>query len=203
MTMCAVLDTYGFPLFGLTDDEQTKRKIHLERSSAQEVLWNLAKERGMYFIGRKLKERIRRGIPPKHRPDMWMKLSGAYELKNQACVNYTEHRIAKVKYSELDPDVVKAFRANLGIEGLQSVYRVLAAYATFSDEKIDGDMAMVVGFLMVVIGTNREEDVFWLLVALMKKLKTNTTQKVFLPIDVLMNDSHPVCFLVSPSREDF
>lgn len=169
--MCSSVDTYGFALCGLTDDERVAREKSLARKS----------NFGAYkrLTARRRKERIRRGIPSEMRPDIWMSLSGAEGLMATYPVKYYWKLSAqKASREMLDAETIRSFQMNLGAHGLDIVRRLLMAFELHSKTEMDRGMASIMAFLLVVMGLDREEDVFWMFVSLLEnKLFGNAPYK--------------------------
>ena len=207
--MCATLDTYGFALSGMTDDELRGRERCLQRSSAQLAAWKrVLAQRPVRLAGRRVKELVRRGIPPELRPDVWFVLSGAAAVRDSHPTQYyaqlrgcCEHVV-----EPLDPTTYRMFVRNLGPEGIAIVQRIFAAYRLHSDA--DGasfHLVAVVAFLLVVMGPEREEDVFWLFLSLLdnKIFNNKTSYKVHLTLISVLTHLFVVWLLVSCSGTRF
>jgi len=170
--MCSSVDTYGFALCGLTDNERAAREKSLAKSSSFGAYKRLT--------ARRRKERIRRGIPSELRPDIWMSLSGAEGLMAAYPVKYYGKLSAHKKPSRevLDAETVRSFQMNLGACGLDIVRRLLMAFELHSGMEMDKGMASIMAFILVVMGLDREEDVFWMFVSLLEnKLFGNAPSK--------------------------
>lgn len=176
--MCSLVDAYGFVLCGLTDDERAARERNLRRSNRDATDWKGAAERG----GRRLKERIRRGIPFSARPEIWWRLSGAERLMATYPGKYYSSLVTQLgrpRGEVLDAETLRRFQPNLGIQGMEIVRRILSAFELHSGADVGGGNAAIVAFLLMVMGIEREEDVFWMYVSLLEtKLFGNAAYKV-------------------------
>jgi len=120
---------------------------------------------------KKLKSRCRKGIPDAVRGQVWMKLTGADELKINSKGKYNELRFEnpEKKYADvIDKDLARTFpkhsifnkNSEIGQKGLQQVLRAYAVY----DREVGYCQGM--GFLAALfLMYMTEEDAFWLLVA--------------------------------------
>ena len=178
--MCATLDTYGFALSGMTNDELRGRERCLQRSSSQLAAWKrVLAQRPVHLAGRRVKEMVRRGIPPELRPDVWFALSGAAAMRDSHPTQYYAQLrgCCEDVVEPLDSETYRMFVRILGPEGIATVQCIFAAYRLHRD--VDGaslHLAAVVAFLLVVMGPEREEDVFWLFLSLIdNKIYNNKT----------------------------
>ena len=191
--MCAaafVVDSYGFALTGLTPAEQSARERSLSRET-RGGSWEKHLTRGVaggkHRRGaRRLKELVRRGIPPEDRPRVWMILSGAEIRKNAFPVDYYAELLRQIDPTEaegIDDETLRIFAQRLGVEGMEVVRRVLVAYGVHKEMTISGcgGIASIVAFLTVVLGADREEDVFWMFLALIEKMLMNDSSIEVVP----------------------
>ena len=203
--MCATLDTYGFALSGMTNDELRGRERCLQRSSSQLAAWKrVLAQRPVHLAGRRVKEMVRRGIPPELRPDVWFALSGAAAMRDSHPTQYYAQLrgCCEDAVEPLDSETYRMFVRILGPEGIATVQRIFAAYRLHRD--VDGaslHLAAVVAFLLVVMGPEREEDVFWLFLSLIdnKIYNNKTSYKVHFTLFSVLTHLFVVRLLVSCS----
>lgn len=185
-------DSYGFPLAGVTDAEQRAREESLARARSQVNAW-LKKIRGedvydLYRERKKLKELVRRGVPPELRPEIWLILSGA-KLRRAGRAGYYDELCKREDCSaavacEDMGDVKGRFRNQVAFkngEGFAAVRRLIGAFVIHNPETgYVAGFGAVAAFLLVVYGLHREEDVFWVLVSLVEdKLFKGTQEQLF------------------------
>lgn len=181
-------DSYGFPLAGMTDAELRAREESQARAKSQVNAW-LKKIRGedvynVYKERKKLKELVRRGIPPELRPEIWLILSGA-KLRRAGQSGYYRQLCAvercPVALFEDGSGVKGKFRNQASFkngDGFAVVERLVGAFLNHNSEigYVPG-FAAVAAFLLVVYGLHREEDVFWVLVSLVEERLFNGVEE--------------------------
>eukprot|EP00892_Ulva_mutabilis_P000390 jgi/Ulvmu1/10351/UM061_0034.1 len=176
------LDQYGFSM-SLTPSEDAARKKctrkaqkREERDWAFETTHNSISSTASHA---NIKQRCRKGVPPKLRPMVWMAVSGAAHLRAQYVASYfitcatlpvtnADHE-AHIKQIELD--VTRTFPAHPYFKerhGQQALTMTLRAYATH--DPVVGycqSMNYVAAFLLLVLNKDAEQ-AFWVLVVLLQ-----------------------------------
>jgi len=121
----------------------------------------------------KLKSRCRKGIPDAVRGEVWLRLTGADELKKNAKGKYNDlrHEEPEKKYADvIERDLDRTFpthsifnkHSDIGQGGLRNVLRAYAVY----DQEVGYCQGM--GFIAALfLMYMTEEDAFWLLVAVL------------------------------------
>ncbi|CAL5325968.1 unnamed protein product [Camellia sinensis] len=120
-----------------------------------------------------VKRRIRKGIPDCLRGLVWQLISGSRDLLLMNPGVYEQLVIYETSASELDiiRDISRTFPSHVFFQrrhgpGQRSLYNVLKAYSVYDrDVGYVQGMGFVAGLLLLYMS---EEDVFWLLVALLK-----------------------------------
>ena len=159
---------------------QRKKRLHEDNRRVQKWL-HMLENWHTYRTGNrqsKLKSRARKGIPDSLRSPSWLHLSGAKELKRQRPSHYTElQQIETAPWEEqIILDVDRTFPNHVmfqtcGGEGQQQLLRILRAYS-LHDEEVG--YCQGIGFIAAFLSTYMlEEDVFWMLVALLRGERYN------------------------------
>ncbi|GIL48738.1 hypothetical protein Vafri_5180 [Volvox africanus] len=172
-----VTDLYGFPIKVLPSQEDERRSCdaNVER---EQVVWMpyIEKERLPTNEG-KLKEMIRKGVPPTLRNWVWMEASGAKAKKTAHADSYYAIMVkaggdsAYKRDIELDSQHTFPDHPWLASpDGQAALRRVLQAYSVHND-RVGYVRAMntIVGLMLVALNRN-EEAAFWLLAALVEDI---------------------------------
>ncbi|KAK9863392.1 hypothetical protein WJX84_005091 [Apatococcus fuscideae] len=181
------MDTYGFPLSGLTEADQATRQRALARDRKVAKEWD---PRALptwqpdlsvpSTVPRKLKQLVRKGIPQELRPRLWLQFSGGLALRSHSPENHYQAllaaapRLAKSSLLQLDSATAKTFpglRLLATDSGREAVRRLARAYSQHTQKAaLLGDSALLslAAFLLAVVGVQREEDAFWTLVGLVE-----------------------------------
>lgn len=122
---------------------------------------------------RRVKNRVRKGIPDEMRGLVWPLLSGGRDLMIQNPGIYEQLMLYESSASELDivRDLNRTFPGHIYYKqrhgpGQRSLYNVLKAYSIYDrDVGYVQGMGFLTGILLLYMG---EEDAFWTLVALLK-----------------------------------
>lgn len=126
----------------------------------------------------KLKQLVREGIPISCRPSLWYQLSGGAALKRTEPAEYYTSfaSLGKVSSSggpELSLDLFRTFSNHLVLssyKALEAVRRIVTAFGKRNQSvAYSQNINFVVAFLLVVMGTAKEEEVFWTLSALLER----------------------------------
>ena len=126
----------------------------------------------------KLKQLIREGIPISHRPCLWYQLSGGAAMKRTEPAEYYTSLVSLGKLSssnspELSLDLFRTFSNHLVLssyKALEAIRRIVTAFGRRNQSVMySQNINYVVAFLLVVMGTTKEEEVFWTLTALMER----------------------------------
>lgn len=180
-------DIYGFGLAGLSQSEIHIRGECLHKTQSALGVWmkTIRRKDLCWFeqvpVSGKLKSLIRRcGIPPELRPEIWMALSGAKGIRSQYPVEYYQTLLGP-EIDVIDAETAALFRLNVhfgGKQGFNVVNRILGAYQRHRPGRIGSapGVASIVAFLLLVIGREREEDVFWLFDSLLENKLLNNSQ---------------------------
>mmetsp|Transcript_23386 Transcript_23386/g.51328 ORF Transcript_23386/g.51328 Transcript_23386/m.51328 type:complete len:402 (-) Transcript_23386:579-1784(-) len=175
MAAVETTDLYGFPV-KLTELNVTERKECDAFSDRQQAPWMeyIEKDRLPNSEG-KLKEMVRKGIPPTCRTWVWMQKSGAAKKKAALANNYYQIMVTAGEKSncleDIKQDAKHTFPSHPWLQsedGQAALIRVLSAYSVHND-KVGYCRAMnvIVGLLLVAMNRN-EENAFWLLAALVE-----------------------------------
>lgn len=206
------LDKYGFPLAGLTAAEQAVRTEAAAREtklqdkwSRQTITWQPLSRTPPPS---KLKQLARDGIPLSLRPTLWYQLSGAAALKRTEPAEYYTSLASLGKPSdqdgpELSLELFRTFSTHpvlSSYKALEAVRRIVTAFGKRNQSaSYSQNVNFVVAFLLVVMGLSKEEEVFWVLTALLERRLPatsvvegtsglNVEQRMF---DVLVQRKHP------------
>ncbi|GAB2210878.1 hypothetical protein Droror1_Dr00016166 [Drosera rotundifolia] len=131
--------------------------------------WKLYVRRKPHVV----KRRVRKGIPDCLRGLVWQLISGSRDLLLMNPDVYEQLVIYETSAAELDiiRDISRTFPSHVFFQqrhgpGQRSLYNVLKAYSVFDrDVGYVQGMGFIAGLLLLYMS---EEDVFWLLVALLK-----------------------------------
>ena len=131
-------------------------------------------------VPRKLKHLVRKGIPQALRPKMWLQFSGGLALRSHSPEGHYQAllaaapKLAKSSLLQLDSATAKTFpglRLLATDSGREAVRRLARAYSQHTQKAcLLGDSALLslAGFLLSVVGLEKEEDAFWTLVGLVE-----------------------------------
>jgi hypothetical protein len=130
------------------------------------------------------------GVPPRLRPAIWMHASGAQAKKSKFERQYFERCVSTLLNAEdhshvkqIDLDVARTYPEHpyfQRAEGLQSLRRVLMAYAAHNpDIGYCQSMNYVAGLLLLVLDRN-PENAFWVMCALIEGVLLNCLSVVHL-----------------------
>ena len=126
----------------------------------------------------KLKQLARDGIPMPLRPTLWYQLSGAAALKRTEPAEYYTSlaslgKLSATDGSELSLDLFRTFSTHpvlSSYKALEAVRRIVTAFGRRNESvAYSQNVNFVVAFLLVVMGLNKEEEVFWTLTALLER----------------------------------
>ena len=126
----------------------------------------------------KLKALARDGIPLSLRPALWYQLSGAAALKHTEPAEYYTSLASPGKLSdqdgpELSLDLFRTFSTHplvSSYKALETVRRIVTAFGRRNQSvSYSQNVNFVVAFLLVVMGLAKEEEVFWVLTALLER----------------------------------
>eukprot|EP00210_Caulerpa_lentillifera_P001947 g1868.t1 len=183
-------DIYGFGLVGLSHAEINIREECLRKTQSSLGVWlKTIKTKDVAWFQQapatgKLKTLIRRsGIPFELRPEIWMALSGAKNIKASHSTDHYEI-LPSTEVDEIDTETATLFRFNAkfgGKQGLNVVSRILAKYRCHRPGRIDTvqGVTAIIAFLIVVLGHEREEDVFWIFDSLIENKILNNSPHEF------------------------
>lgn len=164
-------DKYGF----IRAATAAKKKENLLQENARVEKWSKmlgAWERYSVHKSKKLKSRIRKGVPSCFRGRVWYLLSGADAIRE----NYPENYYASLLNLEIQKNVEVEIGLDLNrtypnhikfrvAEGKESLFRVLRAYAVMDPEvSYTQGMSFIVAMFLLFLS---EEDCFWLFVTLL------------------------------------
>eukprot|EP01112_Ceratiomyxa_fruticulosa_P014526 TRINITY_DN4166_c0_g1_i4.p1 TRINITY_DN4166_c0_g1~~TRINITY_DN4166_c0_g1_i4.p1 ORF type:complete len:377 (+),score=64.67 TRINITY_DN4166_c0_g1_i4:27-1157(+) len=136
-----------------------------------------------------VKKLVRKGIPPEHRGEIWLELSGAKELKDRYGNNgeFYPRMIEKAETAgvpsvlkQIEQDADRTFPQHTLFSGPDRVgtsrlTRVLKAYSVRNPMVgYCQSLNFVAALLLMVTGLNNEEDAFWLLAAIVEKIQPST-----------------------------
>lgn len=175
--MAETTDLYGFPTT-LNELQKSECQLCDETSTLFQPAWMeyIEKDR-LPTSDSKLKEMVRKGVPPTCRTWVWMNSSSAGKKKQAMASNYYQIMVtagATSKYlSEIEQDAPGTFPSHPWIQsddGKAALKRVLTAYSVHND-KLGYCRAMsnIVGLLLVAMNRN-EENAFWLLASLVEDI---------------------------------
>ncbi|GLC41876.1 hypothetical protein PLESTF_000095400 [Pleodorina starrii] len=172
-----VTDLYGFPIKVLPSQEDERRACDASVEREQ-VNWMpyIEKER-LPNSESKLKEMIRKGVPPTLRNWVWMECSGAKKKKAAHADSYYSIMVKAGEESpyrkDIEMDSQHTFPEHPWLsspDGRTALTRVLQAYSVHND-RVGYVRAMntIVGLMLVALNRN-EEAAFWLLAALVEDI---------------------------------
>ncbi|KAL3161675.1 hypothetical protein ABBQ38_008775 [Trebouxia sp. C0009 RCD-2024] len=206
------LDRYGFPLAGLTAAEQAVRTEAAARETKLQEKWSRQTITWQPLSNTpppsKLKQLVREGIPLSCRPALWYQLSGAAALRRTEPAEYyislaSLGKVSSTGNPELSLDLFRTFSNHLALsshKALEAIRRIVTAFGKRNESvAYSQNINFVVAFLLVVMGTAKEEEVFWTLAALLERRLPassvvegssglNVEQRMF---DVLVERKHP------------
>ncbi|KAK9829558.1 hypothetical protein WJX72_006483 [[Myrmecia] bisecta] len=174
------LDTYGFALVELTQQERAARKECARREATMVNKWKQAafswQPTDAAPAPAKLVKLVRDGIPASLRPRLWLQFSGGLALKAAAPAGYYEGLLKSCKgrsASVLDAEFFVAFPNHpllTSFKGRSLVQRLALAYARRSGaDDTACSVVCLAAFLVIVMGMEREEEVFWTLTAIVEQ----------------------------------
>lgn len=170
-------DRYGFTIKVLPS--QIKERADCDASAEKEkALWD---EKDYITQGRlpgefKLKEYVRRGLPPSVRARTWMEMSNAYKKKAAHASNYYTMMVQAAEAGsaycdEIEQDSRHTFPDHPWLctpEGQSALNRVLMAYSMHND-KVGYVRSMNAAVaLMLVVLDRSEENAFWVLATIVE-----------------------------------
>jgi hypothetical protein len=135
-----------------------------------------------------LKPLVRKGIPAEHRAVAWHILSGADARQRAAPVGYYKELCQQVAPYDLQQTIDDDLHPSLfplrttqplfqSPYGLDALRRLLRAWALHNPAaSYWRGLNCIAGFLLVVMGTAREEEAFWTLVCLLEDRMFNYCQ---------------------------
>lgn len=204
---CAIprRDTYGFTLPGLTaippEEQRKAQQAALRRISILKAAWlrklqsfkKKHNNKGSLFSERKLfKFLARKGIPPELRGEVWYEMSGGKERKESMPMDYYEKisqegnmRVfvcgimeeIRIMFKEHD-----ALRRGYGVVTISRVLTAMCKHRPWI--KLTSSLIKMVGFLFVVLGPDKEEEMFWILDAVIDDiLGINSSKQVILNLN--------------------
>lgn len=168
-TEVKTVDKYGF----LSASQRKTENLHKENARIEKWAKMLGDwDRYTLSKSKKLKNRIRKGIPSCFRGRIWYLLSDADVIKENYPANYYASLLSLEAQRnveiEITLDLDRTFPNHVlfrGIEGKQSLYRVLRAYAIMDPEvSYTQGMSFIVAMFLIFLS---EEETFWLLVTLL------------------------------------
>lgn len=177
---------YGFPR-ALTEDELLQLEGASQQAKKTARAWQAALERPDLTSSPDkllaLKPLVRKGIPYDLRPDAWYVISGAHIRHKAAEVGYYKDMSKAV----LPPDLSLAieedfccpnfpFRSNPLYQsryGVDALRRLVSAYCTHNMDGYFKGLYCVAAFVLLVMGTAKEEEAFWTLVCLLENRMFN------------------------------
>ncbi|KNC21770.1 hypothetical protein FF38_04006 [Lucilia cuprina] len=141
---------------------------YLKTLANRRIKWEALMQQNtdLTIINSKLKRYIRKGIPGPYRPDVWMKISGAYTLQQRSPDLYRS--LLNMTYEKeisdsISIDLPRTFPDNIFFETKKErLYNILIAYAHHNREVgYCQGLNYIAGLLLIV--TDDEEKSFWLL----------------------------------------
>ena len=164
------IDKYGFlrETSGSTNKNLLRENARIEKWEKMLGDW----ERYTTKKAKKLKSRIRKGIPSASRGRAWYLLSGSEAIKANYPTNYYAYllslEIQKNVEIEIGLDLERTYPNHIkfrGQEGRDSLCRVLRAYAVMDPEvSYTQGMSFIVALFLLFLS---EEEAFWLFVTLL------------------------------------
>ncbi|XP_055384894.1 growth hormone-regulated TBC protein 1-A [Condylostylus longicornis] len=164
------IDEYGFKRSENFDVKiyQKFMSSYINVLARRRVKWDYLIRTGIDYvnINSQLKRFIRKGIPAPYRPDVWMKTSGAHNLKKNSpnlYQNLLRGHYEKEIGDSILIDLPRTFPDNIYFETKKTkLFNVLMAYAHHNREVgYCQGLNYIAGLLMIV--TDDEETTFWLL----------------------------------------
>jgi hypothetical protein len=164
------IDKYGF-----FNTSSSLTSINLHKSCARIEKWEtMLRDWDTFLIqkSKKLKSRIRKGIPQSLRGQVWCKLAEIESVQQNYPKNYFTHlqslELQQNVECEIKNDIDRTFPNHIKFcneGGQQSLYRVLRAYAAFDPEvSYTQGMSFIAGMFLLFLS---EEESFWMLVVLL------------------------------------
>eukprot|EP00798_Chlamydomonas_sp_ICE-L_P017893 gene17893-24285_t len=132
------LDSYGFPLGRMTEQQTRERQIASRVSESNASKWNfMESSKGNINVtdvmsAARLKKLVRKGIPARFRGPVWMSLSGAAALKASKPSTYFEN-VSNPKSKSAKRDLPRTFPEQAWVaseEGQESLRYVLVGFST-------------------------------------------------------------------------
>ncbi|KAK3257342.1 hypothetical protein CYMTET_33567 [Cymbomonas tetramitiformis] len=171
-------DEYGFTL-QLTPEQAKSRQNCLAKQQTRTAKWiKFSDPIKLRDKSRKLKNRVRKGIPPVLRPSTWYYICGANMRREAAGRGYYEnilqdHAGEHSKITALiDLDLPRTFPENAfisGPEGTAQLRRVLRAFSFHNTHiRYCQSMNYIAGILLLVL--KDDEKAFWVLVVLIEDI---------------------------------
>ncbi|XP_057302285.1 growth hormone-regulated TBC protein 1-A-like [Hydractinia symbiolongicarpus] len=175
------VDQYGFERdedFNY-DSYATFMSEYLSVLARRMAKWNkLMQDSSAIEKSNKVKRYIRKGIPSELRPEVWLNVSSAQQLKKENPQKYEQYMAGpnlekKVKDS-IQIDIKRTFPENIYFKDMDEsllapLANVLTAYASYnSNIGYCQGLNYIAGMLLLV--TKNEKDTFWLLVQMLDKL---------------------------------
>lgn len=174
--MDSKVDLYGFNL-KISVQHQAERIECDKAAEKEEEKWRAFIEKNKLPPESKLKEMVRKGIPPILRTWVWMETSGAATVSTAAAKNYYNNMVAAGQTSsfmkDIETDLKYMFPTHPWLQsddGKAAVKRVLSAFSVHNDAVgYCRSMNHIVAMLLVAMNRN-EEKTFWLLDALIARI---------------------------------
>ena len=126
----------------------------------------------------KLKQLAREGIPASLRPALWFQLSGAAALQRNEHADYYFRMSSMGKEPEIDVpelslELFRTFATHPVLstyKALEVVRRVVTAFGRRTQTNaFCTNVNYIAAFLLAVMGPNKEEEVFWVVTALLER----------------------------------
>eukprot|EP00798_Chlamydomonas_sp_ICE-L_P007738 gene7738-914_t len=171
-------DLYGFPLPQLSELQAAERKLCDDCSDSVTPLWmEYIQIDSLPSSETKVKDIVRKGVPPPCRTWVWMTTSGASKKKAAAAGNYYQIMVSagigSSCLANIEQDCQHTFPTHAWIQtedGQAALTRVLSAYSMHNDKVgYCRSMNVIVGLLLIAMNRN-EENAFWLLSALVEDI---------------------------------
>lgn len=188
--MAVARDVYGFALRGVTDAEQKARAESLARARSQARTWSRTAHGAALHQDRrrKIKDLLRRGLPPELRAEIWLSLSGAAVRMAASTPGYYSlltQSLSPREIPEVTRDVKERFQQHPDFsgsgKGFEAVRRIVGALLRHNAEVgYSSGLVAMAAFLVAVYGLKREEEAFWVLTSVLEdKLFNGTKDQLF------------------------
>ncbi|MEW5309256.1 MAG: hypothetical protein WDW38_001154 [Sanguina aurantia] len=169
-------DLYGFST--KVNPQQIMERLDCDDNVIKsQALWAPYVESNKFPTDSKLKELVRKGIPPTLRAWVWMETSGANAKKAAHAASYYSIMLTASETSpfikDVQTDSAHTFPGHAWLaseDGQSALQRVLLAYSAHNDRVgYCRSMNNIVAMLLVMLNRN-EESAFWLLAALVEDI---------------------------------